>query len=146
MTPGSLLRGIKKEVEILYGDYGAGMLNGLQIKYLSLATSTFIIKCSRAMCSMLWSALTFMGRVPNKDGTGKHCIFRVVRVSGTIRKVEEEAIRQSRALIVAAKQEASEAQGSISGITRHTAGTQSSAQSHLAMVDDSDESMDDADG
>ena len=30
MTPGSLLRGIKKEVEVLYGDYGAGMLNGLQ--------------------------------------------------------------------------------------------------------------------
>ena len=118
----------------------------IAVKYLSLATSTFIIKCSRAMCPLLWSALTFMGRVPSKDGTGRHCIFRVVRVSGTIRKVEEEAIRQNRALIVAAKQEASEAQSSLTGTTHPTTGIQESAQSQFALVDDSDESMDDADG
>jgi ribonuclease P/MRP protein subunit POP5 len=118
------------------------------VKYLSLATSTFIIKCSRAMCPMLWSALTFMGRLPSKDGLGKQCIFRVVRVSGTIRKIEEEAIRQNRALIVAAKQEASEARTSIPGSTRPTASAPAPAPalSHFAMVGDSDESMDDADG
>lgn len=51
---------------------------------------------------MLWSALTCMNHVPTNQG--RSCIFRVVRVSGTIRKVEEEAIRQARQLILAAKQ------------------------------------------
>lgn len=51
---------------------------------------------------MLWAALTVMDHVPVKDG--RSCTFRVVRVSGTIRKAEEEAIRQARALILAAKE------------------------------------------
>lgn len=46
-----------------------------------------------------------MDHVPAKDG--RPCIFRVVRVSGTIRKAEEEAIRQARRLILAAKEQAS---------------------------------------
>lgn len=51
---------------------------------------------------MLWAALTVMDHVPVKDG--RPCMFRVVRVSGTIRKAEEEAIRQARALVLAAKE------------------------------------------
>ena len=52
---------------------------------------------------MLWAALTCMDRVPAKEG--RRCIYRVVRVSGTIRKVEEEAIRQAKMLILAAKEQ-----------------------------------------
>lgn len=82
------------------------------VKYLSLATSTFILRCPRDHYRLLWSALTFMDHVPVKDG--RSCIFRVVRVSGTIRKAEEEAIRQAKKLIVAAKeQEAGQARSSI---------------------------------
>lgn len=44
-----------------------------------------------------------MDRLPVKDG--RPCIFRVVRVSGTIRKVEEEAIRRAKLLVLAAKDE-----------------------------------------
>ena len=44
-----------------------------------------------------------MDHVPVKDG--RPCIFRVVRVSGTIRKAEEEAIRQAKRLILAAKED-----------------------------------------
>lgn len=46
-----------------------------------------------------------MDRVPVKDG--RPCIFRVVRVSGTIRKIEEIAVDRARKLILAAKAEAS---------------------------------------
>lgn len=45
-----------------------------------------------------------MDRVPVKDG--RPCIFRVVRVSGTIRKIEEIAVERARKLILAAKAEA----------------------------------------
>ncbi|KAK2595936.1 RNA-binding protein pop5 [Conoideocrella luteorostrata] len=105
VTPQVLLKGIKAEVGVLFGDYGSGAFEGtLSVKYLSLATSTFILRCPRAHFQMLWSALTCMDHIPTKDG--RPCIFRVVRVSGTIRKAEEEVIRQARQLVLAAKQHA----------------------------------------
>ncbi|KAF9766976.1 hypothetical protein IL306_000524 [Fusarium sp. DS 682] len=137
LTPGALIKGIRAEVASLYGDYGSGSLMSCSVKYLSLATSTFILRCSRAHYQMLWSALTIMDHVPVKDG--RPCIFRVVRVSGTIRKAEEEAIRQAKRLILAAKEET---------------GSQSSLSLSLRNQDEmildindasSDEEMDDAD-
>lgn len=50
-----------------------------------------------------------MDHVPVKDG--RPCIFRVVRVSGTIRKAEEEAIRQAKRLVLAAKEQEANATG-----------------------------------
>ena len=73
------------------------------VKYLSAATSTFILRISRAHYRLVWAALALMRRVPVRDG--RPCVFRVVRVSGTIVKVEEEAIRRARLLVLAAKDE-----------------------------------------
>jgi ribonuclease P/MRP protein subunit POP5 len=129
LTTGALLNGIRAEVTSLFGDYGAGSIeSGLSgvclfhtispnlmpqsqpgrqltssrdsVKYLSHATSTFIIRVSRDHYRLVWAALTSMNRVPGKDG--KRCVFRVVRLSGTIRKAEEEAIRSARQLLLAA--------------------------------------------
>lgn len=90
---------------------------------------------------MLWAALFLMDRVPAKDG--RPCIFRVVRVSGTMRKAEEEAIRQARGLILAARQEASSAQA------RVTAADQDLRDLHALDVSDiarDDAAMDQDDG
>lgn len=46
-----------------------------------------------------------MDHVPTKDGPGNPCIFQVVRVSGTIKQVEHEAVRRARLLVLAAKDE-----------------------------------------
>lgn len=73
------------------------------MKYLSTATSTFILRVSRAHYRLVWAALAFMDRVPVRDG--RPCVFRVVRVSGTVRKAEEEAVRRARLLVLAAKEE-----------------------------------------
>ncbi|KAK2059899.1 Rpp14/Pop5 family protein, partial [Colletotrichum caudatum] len=111
LTPQSLLKAIRAEVAILFGDYGSGAIEGnLQaVKYLSPATSTFILKVKRAHYRLVWAALTFMKCVPLKTGEGKPCTFKVVRVSGTIRKAEEEAVRQARQLVLAAKDSAAAA-------------------------------------
>lgn len=120
LTAQLLLKAIRNEVSQLFGDHGLGSLGGnlsgmwmkilgcyqkpalrIPVKYMSLATSTIILRCHRAHYRMLWAALTLMDHIPVKDG--RPCTFRVVRVSGTIRKAEEEAIRQARALILAAK-------------------------------------------
>lgn len=70
---------------------------------MSNATSTFILRVSRAHFKIVWAALTIMNVVPVKDG--KRCIFRVIRVSGTIRKAEEEAIRRAQEMIRKAKRQ-----------------------------------------
>ncbi|KAJ8131545.1 hypothetical protein O1611_g2084 [Lasiodiplodia mahajangana] len=98
LTPVALLRAIRAEVAALFGDYGSG---ALEVKYLSQATSTFILRIARASYRLVWTALSFMNSVPVRNG--KPCVFRVVHVSGTIRKAEEEAIRRARKLIFEAK-------------------------------------------
>ncbi|KXX83401.1 Ribonuclease P/MRP protein subunit POP5 [Madurella mycetomatis] len=104
LRPQLLLKGIRGEVASLFGDCGSGAVDrSLQVKYLSTATSTFILRVSRAHYRLVWAALSFMNRVPVKNG--RPCIFRVVRVSGTVRKVEEEAVRRAKLLVLAAKDE-----------------------------------------
>ncbi|KAI5868399.1 Rpp14 family protein [Durotheca rogersii] len=103
LTPALLLRTIRAEVASLFGDYGAGAIEAgsLTVKYHSPATSTFIVRTTRSTYRLVWAALSFMNSVPVKNG--KPCIFRVVHVSGTMRKAEEEAIRRARNLIFAAE-------------------------------------------
>ncbi|KAK4109994.1 hypothetical protein N656DRAFT_714940 [Canariomyces notabilis] len=104
LRPQLLLKGIRSEVASLFGDCGSGAVDrSLQVKYLSPATSTFILRVSRAHYRLVWAALSFMNHVPVRNG--RPCVFRVVRVSGTIRKVEKEAVRRARLLILAAKDE-----------------------------------------
>lgn len=92
---------------------------------------------------MLWSALTFMDRIPTTRGEGRPCIFRVVRVSGTLRKAEEEAIQQARRLIIAAKEEADSA---TSGFASLPPVVEPKDVVMDVQDDSSDESMADADG
>lgn len=53
-----------------------------------------------------------MDHVPVKGG--KNCVFRVVRVSGTIRKSQEEAVRRAKDMMVKAQQELSDQSNSTS--------------------------------
>ncbi|KAJ5488563.1 hypothetical protein N7539_003453 [Penicillium diatomitis] len=119
LTPGLLAKMIREEVGEMYGDWGVGKLGGasatgVQVKYLSPATSTAIVRCPRVSFRLVWSALTYMSHVPavTEPGTNtaghkrpnggreRPCVFRVLRVSGTMRKAEEEAIRRARREIV----------------------------------------------
>ncbi|TVY56845.1 Ribonuclease P/MRP protein subunit POP5 [Lachnellula cervina] len=119
LSPQILLRGIRAGVAELFGDYGSGTIaisastsnvveavNQAPVKYFSPATSTFILRVSRDHYRIAWAALSFMNSVPIKNG--KNCVFRVVRVSGTIRKAEEEAIRRAKEIVVKARREAGE--------------------------------------
>ncbi|KAJ5541042.1 hypothetical protein N7494_006118 [Penicillium frequentans] len=115
LTPGLLAKMIREEVSELYGDCGVGKLGGasaggINVKYLSPATSTAILRCPRASFRLVWSALTYMSHVPSTNGDASQkrpnggrergCVFRVLRVSGTMKKAEEEAIRRARKEIV----------------------------------------------
>ncbi|KAK2790672.1 hypothetical protein FQN52_005428 [Onygenales sp. PD_12] len=115
LTPQALARAVRESVEEMYGDWGVGRLGGagaggLSVKYLSPATSTAILRCPRASYRLVWTALTYMSSLPlprskipsnTADAdAGVECLFRVVRVSGTMRKAEEEAIGRARREVV----------------------------------------------
>jgi ribonuclease P/MRP protein subunit POP5 len=95
-----------------------------------------------------------MTSVPVKDGEGKNCVFRVVRVSGTIRKAEEEAIRRARELILKARREIGEKSNStlddiFGGATEGNIRPENTKEKDILMVDRSDseeENEDDSDG
>ncbi|KAK3706922.1 RNA-binding protein pop5 [Vermiconidia calcicola] len=110
-----LMQMVRNGVSELFGDYGAGMIAGsLQVKYFSQATSTAIIRVSRDHCRLVWAALTFTTHLPKP--VNQACVLQVVRVSGTIKKAEEEAIRRARLSIRRAKRDTKTAQrGSGSG-------------------------------
>jgi len=105
----TLLRTFRAQLLLLFGDHGAGVAAaGLAIKYWSNATSTLILRCSRASVRMVWAAVTFVRSLTSGNARGgpgrgvasvqKDIVMQVVRVSGTIRKCEEEAVRRARAI------------------------------------------------
>jgi ribonuclease P/MRP protein subunit POP5 len=122
------------------------------VKYLSPATSTFILRVSRDHYRIAWAALSLMTSVPVKDG--KSCVFRVVRVSGTIKKAEEEAIRRAREMILKAMREAGETVDStlddMFGTHKSKTTAETTKNNDVSMVDRSDsedeEEVSDGDG
>ncbi|KAK3113780.1 RNA-binding protein pop5 [Teratosphaeriaceae sp. CCFEE 6253] len=95
MNAGTLMRMMRDGVSELFGDYGSGKVAGsLQVKYFSAATSTAIIRVSRDHYRLVWAALSFITHLPKP--MNQPYVIQVVRVSGTIRKAEEEAIRRAR--------------------------------------------------
>ena len=105
----SLVNLIRESVAEHFGDYGVGVTAGLKVIYFSPATSTAIVRCPRASYRFVWAGLTYVGSLPGaRRGAGGSaqnagCVIRVVRVSGTIRKAEEEAVRRARMEIVRVK-------------------------------------------
>ena len=61
------------------------------MKYFSPTTSTGILRCPREHHRLVWAALTFI-----KEILGKPVVIRVVKVSGTIKKAEQEGIRRAK--------------------------------------------------
>ncbi|KAF2829253.1 hypothetical protein CC86DRAFT_187269 [Ophiobolus disseminans] len=99
---GLFVRLIREQVEELFGDYGMGMISsGLKINYWSPSTSTAIIRCPRDHYEMVWAALTYVTHLPKP--VEQPVVMRIVRVSGTIKKAEEEVIRRSQQIIKRAK-------------------------------------------
>ncbi|EMF09720.1 RNase_P_Rpp14-domain-containing protein, partial [Sphaerulina musiva SO2202] len=107
LTPPLLLKLIKDSLSTLFGELASGQIaSSLQIKYCSAATSTAIVRVARANYRMVWAALSFVTRLSplpplsvtkppggmmEEEGV---VVVRVVRVSGTVKKCEEEAVRR----------------------------------------------------
>lgn len=118
------------------------------VKYLSPATSTAIIRCPRAAYRLVWAALTYLNAIPaptssavtkKSETTMRNAVFRVVRVSGTMRKAEEEAIRRARREIGRTKRENLNHGGVLEGLFGGKAVSQSVGDDEAVFGMDVDE-------
>lgn len=86
-----------------------------------------------------------MDSLPVRDG--RRCMYRVVRVSGTIRKVEEEAVRRAKLLILAAKEEmagkSTGSGGALDALFRGSGKDQTCSLTNLQDNDDNDSAPED---
>lgn len=97
-----LLQEIRRSLQLNFGDYGSGKATSLlQVKYFSNMTSTGILRCHREDCDLVLTALTLM----DKLGTVENIIINPVKVSGTIKKMEQYAGRRSQKLLSIIKQD-----------------------------------------
>ena len=116
LTPALLISHLRDSITAHFGDTALGLTSAsLRVVYLSPATSTAIIRCPRAHVKLVWASLTYMTHLPGarRQEKGIDCVVRVVRVSGTIRKSEEELIRRASGEVVRAKRAQEEGEADV---------------------------------
>lgn len=83
---------LRHQISYNFGDHGSGLVSSsLSIRYFSAATSTGIVRISRDHYRMVWAALTFI-----RELAGRECVITVRRVSGSVKKAEEEILRRDK--------------------------------------------------
>lgn len=96
ITYKTILQELKKVIHTNFGDYGLGKATTLlQIKYFSNRTSTGIIRCSRDDYEFIMMAFCLMKKIHKAE----EIIINPVKVSGTIKKLEQFAIRRNKKLL-----------------------------------------------
>lgn len=112
------------------------------VNYYSPSTSTAIIRCPRDHYEMVWAALTYTTRLP-RPLDNIPVVIRVVRVSGTIKKAEEEVIRQSQDIVRRARAWDGEGETPmLQSVERAVEKERKTEAQVLAVVDDGSESED----
>lgn len=87
---------IRRSLQLNFGDFGISkVMSLLHIKYFSNMTSTGIIRCLREDLDIVLAALALF------DGVGEHkdVIMVPLKVSGTIKKIEQYAIKRNNQLV-----------------------------------------------
>ncbi|CCE65826.1 hypothetical protein TPHA_0N00460 [Tetrapisispora phaffii CBS 4417] len=91
-----IIQDIRRSLQLNFGDYGSGKASSLlQLKYFSNMTSTGILRCHREDIDLILSALMLIKKLDNRIPI----IFNPVKISGTMKKIEQFAIRRSHKLM-----------------------------------------------
>lgn len=90
-----IYRTVRQAVQENFGDLGMGQVQAsMNLKYYNPETLTGILRVSREHARLAQAALTYVSAVD-----GQPVIVRVLRVSGTIRRSEQAAIRRDSSLM-----------------------------------------------
>ncbi|KAK6345937.1 hypothetical protein TWF730_010276 [Orbilia blumenaviensis] len=137
----SLASLIRSSISHNFGDWGIGQCGGFAVKYFSPATSTGILRITRDNYRTLWAALTYIN-----EFHGQPAVIKVIRVSGTIRKAEHEAVKVAEEAIRRVKKEAigvkdGQGVGDKKGVAGIFAGSRTAAQVATVIDEDEDDGM-----
>lgn len=143
VNAGLFMTHLKSQINLLFGDYGLGVsLSSLKVVYFSSATSTAIIRVPRSHHRLVWAALSHVTELPPpRKGPAvraEPCVIRVVRVSGTIRKAEEELIRRAKRDVVRAKLSTEKSSLPWPSLAYTTSGVREVDSNVTSIEDDSD--------
>lgn len=95
VTTRTILDVVRQQVAYNFGDHGAGLTAAsLSVRYFSAATNTGVVRVARDHYRIVWAALTFI-----RELGGRECLVTVRRVSGTVKKAEEEILRRDKAML-----------------------------------------------
>lgn len=90
-----ILAEVRNAIQTDFGDFGSGTTGfSLTVKYFSNATSTGIIRVSRENYRTACFALARITRLGSSN-----VIVRCIRVSGTIKKCEDAAMKRSQKFV-----------------------------------------------
>lgn len=94
---------LRRMIRLFLGDQGLAKANiMLQMKYFNIATSMGIIKCSFEFYKIVVLGLSMIQQLTFNGENGfalKHIFINVLKLSGTIKKLEEFGIERNKKLI-----------------------------------------------
>ncbi|CED85273.1 RNase P/RNase MRP subunit POP5 [Phaffia rhodozyma] len=91
----SIFLGIKNSVIQIFGDDGWGRVSGgTNVKYYCPQTNLCIIRCARDHYRTVWAALSMLGPI-----NSERVVARVIRCSGTIKKIQQATTTYNRLLV-----------------------------------------------
>ncbi|KAL1931889.1 hypothetical protein VTP01DRAFT_8945 [Rhizomucor pusillus] len=91
LTEEDIGRAIAAAINADFGDYGLGMAKSLNVKWYNPMTRVGIARIPREYTDMVLATLFFMNKIGKQT-----CSFRILHVSGTIIKVQNQAIIRDR--------------------------------------------------
>lgn len=121
-----LLRTLRDMIALHFGDVGAGAIAGsLAVRYYSSTTNHAIVRTARLGIQQVWAALTMCTHLG-----GRRVRLIVTHCGGTIRKVQQAAIRQDYKVL--ARMHAEQEHGAaLAGVDSNRTSTISSTASSL---------------
>ncbi|KIX08418.1 uncharacterized protein Z518_03074 [Rhinocladiella mackenziei CBS 650.93] len=156
-----LLSLIRSSITFNFGTYFAALTApALRLVYFSARTSTGILRVPRAHAKVVWASLTMMDTIPipstkggpsgSPIGEEVKCVLQVVRVSGTIRKSEEEVLRRARREVARARRDVEEEDqrvldGLVGGGSQHVSDSTRFMRGEEEGIEDDDEAEEDVD-
>ena len=97
ISPKTIIYELRKQIKLYLGDQGLGKANiTLQIKYFNNVTSVGILKCSAEYYKTVVLGLSMIQSFNNDN---HKIIVNVVKLSGTINKLQDHSIKRNKELI-----------------------------------------------
>ncbi|KAF0266971.1 hypothetical protein FOG48_03959 [Hanseniaspora uvarum] len=97
INPKTIIYELRKQIKLYLGEQGLGKANmTLQMKYFNNVTSVGILKCSAEYYKTVVLGLSM---IQNFNNDKAQIIVNVVKLSGTINKLQDHSIKRNKELI-----------------------------------------------